>query len=397
MISASELAKHASPASAAGILFQFQRAVQVLAEAPNGVTLGIETLDDLATYFQTGEKNLEQDKFTSNQTGGVFSDGSRNLLGTLATWLAALLSGEISSSTTRFLLVTNDTCRTGLVRQIANATSEEAAHVCLKAVRELEGDSAPKRRLLSLLDAPCGQGLFLKLCQAVALVDGAEASAHSARDALVLPTAFEVKREYVYEQLCGWIQAQAFQSWEAGKPCRIGKQAFTNQLDAILNSLKRAKRREMPESQLPVSDEDIKQKQDETFVRQVELVTDDDYYKKDAICDYIRCINEKTRLNKEGDISEDDWLNFADRLHRRWKSIWHKNAVMTKDSEREKGFRTMVEVLSHDYHPSLAGEPTEQVYLANGTYHRFADEMTIGWHPRYLELLDEGERDGRLI
>ena len=392
----SELSKHVAPASAAGFLFQFQRAVQVLAEAPNGVTLGIETLDDLSIERKTGERILEQDKYTSNQSGSVFSDGSKNLLGTLATWLAALHSDEIPT-TTRFLLVTNDTCRTGLVRQIADARSRDAAQACLNSVMELEGDSAPKRRLRSLLEDSRGQELFLGLCQAVELVDGADVSMPSARNALVLPSPFETRREYIFEQLCGWIQTQALQSWEAGKPCRIDKQSFTNQLDAILNNLKRAKRREMPESQLPVSDEDIKQKQDETFVRQVGLVTDDDYYKKDAICDYIRCINEKMRLNKEGDISAKDWLDFAERLRRRWESIWHKNAVLTKDSEREKGFHTMTEVLSHDYHPSLAGEPTEQVYLANGTYHRFADEKAIGWHPRYLELLGGGERDGRLV
>ena len=59
----SELAKHTAPATAAGFLFQFQRAVQVLAEAPNGATLGIETLDDLTTEYRTGERILEQDKF----------------------------------------------------------------------------------------------------------------------------------------------------------------------------------------------------------------------------------------------------------------------------------------------------------------------------------------------
>ena len=392
----SELSKHVAPASAAGFLFQFQRAVQVLAEASNGVTLGIETLDDLSIERKSGERIHEQDKYTSNRAGSIFSDGSKNLLGTLATWLAALCSKEIPT-TTRFLLVTNDTCRTGLVRQIADATSRDAAHACLKSVMELEGDSRPKRRLLSLLKDSRGQEMFLELCQAVELVDGDDVSMPSARNALVLPSPFEARREYVFDQLCGWMQAQALQSWDNGEPCRIGKQAFTNQLDAILNSLKRAKRREMPESQLPVSDEDIKQKQDATFVRQVGLVTDDDYYKNDAICDFIRCINEKTRLNKEGDISQKDWLDFADRLRRRWESIWHKNAVLTKDSEREKGFHTLTEVLSHDYHPTPAGEPTEQVYLANGTYHRFADEKAIGWHPRYLELLDEGERDGHLI
>ena len=389
----SELAKHTAPATAAGFLFQFQRAVQVLAEAPNGATLGIETLDDLTTEYRTGERILEQDKFTTHRNGTVFSDGSRNLLGTLTTWLAALLSNEVSPETTRFLLVTNDICRDGLARQISNAKTKDDALKCLKAIQAKETN--PKRSLITLLDNSRGLEMFLLLCQKVELVDGAATFSSSVNKVLPLSTAFEAKRGHVFETLCGWIHEQALRSWHAGNPCRITKQAFINQLEAILDDLKRASRRERPENQLPVSADDIERKKDATFVRQIALVTDDESYKTDAICDFLRCISEKTRLNDEGEISESDWLDFEGRLKRRGSDIWRRNNRLSfGESEADTGFRTMTDVLDSTHHPDLAGQPTTQTYLANGTYHSLSDEKIIGWHPRYLELLGNGEPDG---
>ena len=392
-----ELEKHAAPSSAGGFLFQFQRAVQVLSMAPNEMTLGIETLDDLAIESPSGATILEQDKFTSNQTGNVFGDRTRNLLGSLSTWLAALLSGEISPDTTRFLLVTNIVCHDGFVRRISDATTDDDAKNCLREIQDITGKSKVSQRLIELLNKPNGTELFISLCKSVELVDGEETSAAFAKKALPLPSPMEAHRDVVFDALCGWIHSQALESWASGRPCRIAKQSFTNQLHAILDGLKRWKRRELPEHDIHLSDEDVASQKDATFVRQVELVTDDEGWKTDAIHDYLRCITEKTRLNKEGEITEKDWLDFSNRLERRWSNIWSRNNRLVKESEEDTGFRTMAEVLGEDYHPVLAGEPTVQCYLANGTYHRLSDEKTIGWHPRYRELLDEGDPNGHPV
>ena len=138
------LNRHSASASAAGFLFQFRRAVQILASEIGDFTLGIETLDDLSIVDKQGNVTLEQDKFTSLKTGGVFSDASHNLLNTLSTWLEALLEGEISIDKCRYLLVTNAICNEGLVRCIANAKNQQAAENCLNEVRSLGSSTKDK-------------------------------------------------------------------------------------------------------------------------------------------------------------------------------------------------------------------------------------------------------------
>ena len=44
---------------------------------------------------------------------------------------------------------------------------------------------------------------------------------------------------------------------------------------------------------------------------------------------------------------------------------------------------------TEEHREKLAGSDTEQVYLTSGTYHRLADMIRIGWHPRFRELMSK--------
>lgn len=61
-----------------------------------------------------------------------------------------------------------------------------------------------------------------------------------------------------------------------------------------------------------------------------------------------------------------------------------------KKSEAEKdiGFEIFSET-TEDHREKLAGNDTEQVYLTSGTYHRLADMIRIGWHPRFKEFMSK--------
>ena len=60
--------------------------------------------------------------------------------------------------------------------------------------------------------------------------------------------------------------------------------------------------------------------------------------------------------------------------------------MMQENSEEDVGFQIFTET-TEDYREILAGIQTEQVYLTAGTYHRLADMIRLGWHPRYEDLM----------
>jgi hypothetical protein len=57
------------------------------------------------------------------------------------------------------------------------------------------------------------------------------------------------------------------------------------------------------------------------------------------------------------------------------------------NGEPDVGFEIFTET-TEDYREKLAGSDTEQVYLTSGTYHRLADMVRVGWHPRFKELIN---------
>lgn len=394
----SVLSSHSAPTSAAGFLFQFRRAVQILASGAGDFTIGIETLDDLTLLDDQGNTTLEQDKFTTLKSGRVYADTSHNLLNTLSTWLEALLSGELTLDKCKFLLVTNAICRDGLVTRIAEAHDLQSARNCLNEIKEFNCTSRDKQKIRYLISRENGDDLFCRLCINIVLIDGSETSSQNACAGIQIPSPYELHRTDIFESLVGWLNNLALDTWERRDKLLVSKQSFTNQLHAILEGLKRKRRRERPEYEITLDEDSIARNRNSTFVRQIDLVTEDEEWQTDAIKDYLRCIIEKCRLCEDGAITGDDWKDFTVRLEVRWKAIFSRNNRLYKESEEDIGFRTMSDVLDPEYVAELAGEPTTQPYLPRGSYHRLSDERKIGWHPRYPELLAEGEEgNGRTV
>jgi hypothetical protein len=56
--------------------------------------------------------------------------------------------------------------------------------------------------------------------------------------------------------------------------------------------------------------------------------------------------------------------------------------------EKDIGFEIFTDT-TEEHREKLAGSDTEQVYLTSGTYHRLADMIRIGWHPRFKKLMED--------
>jgi C-terminal domain 7 of the ABC-three component (ABC-3C) systems len=169
----------------------------------------------------------------------------------------------------------------------------------------------------------------------------------------------------------------------------IGRDSFVNQLFAIIDRRKRQIYRERAENLIPVTVDSVGQERGRPFVKQLYLVTEDDTVVETSIRDYIRCNIEKMRLSREGNITDADWEAFQQALQSRWARIRSRVIRMRSGvAEQDVGFEVFTET-TEGHREKLAGTDTEQVYLTSGTYHRLADLLTIGWHPRYEELMKE--------
>ena len=386
---------HVVPGSAAGIVFQLDRALHWLARSPYGAKIGIETEDDVAVQLADSHLVREQDKHSVKATGQPFTDRSPDLWKTLGIWADAVANGEADVANTTFFLATNrEVPRRCLAWRIHEADSDPAADACIADLKSI-GD-APSDELRALCAGVLGHSddLLRSLIRVTHCIDSASsiASPEGRRElAGLLQIPRHIDAERVIDSLAGWVQRTAMADWRARRPAWISKDAFANQCHATMDSLRRERQRERRADLLPVTQKDIDQARGRLFVRQMELITQNGEEIIRAARDFIRSGIECIRLSKEGDIPEEEWAAFSSRLRDRWEVIRDSITRLSRAEEpRDVGY-SIYDRTTAEHREPLAGQPTVERYLTAGTYQRLADDLLVGWHPSFRDLLQTKE------
>jgi hypothetical protein len=389
------LADHSAPGSNAGFSFQFERALYWLAISSAGSVVGVETDDDVAIRGTDSTQILEQDKHSIQEDAEPFGDRSKDLWNTLRIWIEALDAGEVTAGTTLFMIVTNKALPECVAQKIGRAKSDEEIDACVVAL-ETASTSPPEgiKSLIARVMRPESRPNLRKLIERCRLADASQDAAGQELRAktighLQLPEWCAPAGDSILDELLGWMHKIALASWQKKQPAWIKRDHFVNHLYAIIDLRKRKISRERAEHLIPVGDDKIGEKKGSIFVKQLHLVTDDDSVVDTSIREFIRCNIEKARLSVEGNITDDDWLAFESTLLARWDKIRARVIRSRKGkAEEDVGFEIFTDT-TEEHCEKLAGSDTEQVYLTSGTYHRLAELIKIGWHPRYQELMQE--------
>lgn len=395
---AMSLENHSAPGPAAGYAFEFERALYWLARSPAGFSIGIETDDDVAVWHQDGSRTLEQNKHSIQKDAEPFRDRSKDLWNTLSIWVAALADGELDVGKTRFLIVTNKTLPDCIAKRISKAETKDEITECIQAltlaaVKPPETIRAYAETLLTASSEPYLREVIAN-CE---LVDGAGgASGLDLRRLTIaelqIPEWFTKDAESIANELLGWVNKQVLALWQARQPAWISRDSFVTQFHAVLDRRRRQQTRERAVNLIPVIDEQLGREKGRVFVKQLYLVTDDDSRVDESIREFIRCRIEKNRLSADGNFTDQDWTAFEDSLKARWTRIFSRSKRLGRtEPEEDVGFKVLCET-TDGFKERLAGVETEQVYLTAGTYHRMADHMVVGWHPRYEVLVKEEEQ-----
>ncbi len=118
------LDRHTAAGPAAGFAYQFERALNWLSQQNAGASIGIETADDIEVRDSDATSVLEQDKFSVRREYPAVQRSIQGLWNTLAIWVEAIDSGELSIDSTSFLMVTNNTVPDSIARRMACAKSK---------------------------------------------------------------------------------------------------------------------------------------------------------------------------------------------------------------------------------------------------------------------------------
>jgi hypothetical protein len=345
--------------------------------------------------LESGELIVEQDKHSIRDGTEPFSNRSKDLWNTLGIWLDAIETKEVTVDTTHFLMVTNKTLSDCIANQISKAEGPAEAALCITSLIKASGNPPEKVAILmQRVLRPESRANLAALISRTKVLDATQATAGNALRAdtisrLPLPEWCRSTADSMVDELSGWLHRSVLELWRQKKPGWVERDHFINQLHAALERRKKQISRERAAHLIPVTADKIGQEKGRPFVKQLYLVTDDDSVVDTSIREFIRCNIEKMRLSQEGNVTDDDWKSFESALMARWDKIRARVVrVRAGDVETDVGFEIFTET-TEDHREKLAGSETEQVYLTSGTYHRMADLLRVGWHPRYKALIQD--------
>lgn len=386
------------PATAAGqalgYSLQYTRLTTMLLEAEEGSLCSLEVLDDVAEQTGDGTAKLIQSK--SSLTANPVADRAIPLWKTLFNWLEIVKRGLVDPARTVFELYVSRPVEGELISDFNRARSpEEARSAVNKARKKLwgEGPTYDKKAFLPeglaryanpVLGA--NEEIVLRIIVNLRLVCASgspqlDIEAAIRRDPVSATRVFDIA-----DKLCGWVKRQADKQLEQGLPAVISRDDFHREYvsyvrmvdrDLILKSLGRKP-----------SDAEKREHMPDIFVQQLDLLELGFEDKLEAISDFLRACWDRVHWSKAGDVHEDSFIELDENLHRTWLNTSRATCVeaATKTAV-ERGLLLHARCMNHVAKVQGMEAPA---HFTPGCFHRLADDMSIGWHPDYRDLIVKG-------
>ena len=121
------------------------------------------------------------------------------------------------------------------------------------------------------------------------------------------------------------------------------------------------------------------------FVQQLDLIDVSFEDKLEAISDFLRACWDRAHWAEVGDVDEYSFDELDTSLKRTWKN--HAQSIALEHQslqEVEQGQRLLLKCVQH---AATVQGMTPPSHFVPGCFHRLADEMQVGWHPQYKQML----------
>lgn len=376
---------HSAKGQMLGYLYQIDRALHWLSKSSSGGIITIETDDDVVARMKNGEKIesiFEQDK-SSIRKGNPYSDKGVNLWKTLSIWLDLVDTKNPNLDNSQFILATNVPIKRKCVAKTIHQSFEDReCEAVLKNLKNIA--SKPSKTLKPYIEKvfSYGEDKIKSLIPRISLHDNDYSNDRADfRDTIRRNLKIGADTPFlpIYDSLTGWITNKLIDSWTTGQNPEFKPEDMWKLKDRKIAEYKKRGFFEQTVDNLPISVLDIQKQRGSNFVKQLELISMEDYEVIDAINDYLRSAMERTRYAVHGRLTKKDFELFDTSLEERWKVIFRRKNRLSNNSLEDTGYDIYSE--SINFKEKLAGIETEQYYTTRGAYHRLSNENNIGWHP----------------
>ena len=377
------MTSHEAASQMTGYLYQVRYALLLLLESEKqNNKISIEKFDDIS--FDDGFSAVEMIQTKHHGVAGDLGDKSVDLWKTIKVWLDQIEEHPDLLTSCRFLLITTQTASedsaASLLRK--NHRDEEKAIRLLQAVAEKRGNEA----LYSIYDKFLEtEATTLKdLFKAIEVVDGAPQVSDlegKIRNRVRL-CCYHGYEERVMEQVEGWWFRLAVKALSSPDHTLLDFIALQNKVVAIGHQYQ-------PDN-MPIEDwafdeiSDVELEQDQRiFVQQLRLIEGNNRLLRQAIKNYYRAYQQRSRWAREEELLLPNELeDYEKRLLDEWEQT---KALMEDDDDAAKQGRELYRrIMEKDITiRKLCTAP----FVMRGSYEMLADKLEVGWHRDFVSRL----------
>lgn len=352
-------------------------------------TVEIETLDDVSFEVEGHPLELLQAKHHVDRVGGL-GDMSVDLWKSIRVWTEGLRNGRWASDTLHYLVTTGQAQPGSAAAHLRNdgARDADAARTLLdSAARSSENDTnrTAYTDYLSLSD-----GERLALLERVVITDNAPDIA-GVGEHLKQGLVHTVEREFVAKlvtRLEGWWFTRVIAHLRREDVPAIRSE----EIEAELSQL----RAQFRSDNLPIDRDlldaaiDEEAFQSHMFVEQLRLIDLTNKRILTAMRNYFRASEQRSRWLREGFLHFGELERYDARLCEEWETRFDAMTQelgheLTEQAQR-RAARALYAWAEQDASFPIRAACSEP-FVTRGSFHTLADELRVGWHPRFIERL----------
>lgn len=383
-----------SAASAAlGYYFQARYALLLLLRGNSDSEMSIERFDDVA--FEENGKPVEliQTKHRINSTASL-SNSSTDLWKTLRIWSTQIADGTIRPEEVILTLVTTGSAPSGSAasklrpKETGTRNVDEALSILLKTANESSSETN-KNGYDAFLTI--GEDNQRKLLESVRVLDASSQINDTKKEILqeLRLTVLPKFQDMLYERLEGWWFDIVVKHLSEQTP----KTILFRELHAEINDIQK----QFEDDNLPIdflnavapSESELSVDQ-RVFIEQLRLVAVSNPRIKNAISDYYRAYEQRSKWIREDLLLVGELEKYEKRLADEWSELFNimkedLGESPTEDKMMKEG-KALYTAIWKDVSIPIRPRVTES-YVVRGSYHILSNKLQVGWHLNFIKRL----------
>lgn len=373
-----------------GYSLQFTECLSVILDAGSDDFVSVEVLDDVALNSE-GKTNLIQTK--AGTGANPVSDGAVELWKTIRNWIDQIKEGEIDPLHASFTVYVGAPHKGNLCFAMSSAQGQTEIDAVIQKIesrfltlttkklkRQLGGEI--RQQMEVVLDPKNRKHLE----QVIAHFNYRHGSADSYADLRVRFSKMAIQDsllEMMMDRMAGWVKRQIDTAIEKNLDAVISVKDFRRELTSYHVKLINQPFLERFTFEVPKGE--LAEHASRLYFRQLILIEADDNELMEAVSNYLSALAHAVRYCRDEVINPASLGEYAAELRALWSQLKKKWELQGNTKGDVHFGKSLLNDCSLQK-TKMQGSDVPTFFMC-GSFHGLADELEIGWHPKYLQLL----------